>query len=348
MSRDRRDENDPTKPSAPGWYPDPWSATGDGERYFDGEKWGSSERPLGRLTVVDLDEHRKQRGRGKKKEKTGGGGRWRLPSHLRPVALLVALVLLIWGVPKLFHHDSNNKTPAVTGSNRNAAPTRPPAGQEEAAQPIGHPATVPTGKGQYEVLLHQSDDPAVPVAFDPCRPIHYVVNMKGAPADGLSMIQNAIAKVQSATGLHFVNDGTTDEAPNKERPAYEPTRYRPDRWAPVLIAWANEKTYPPLAGYIAGVGMGSPVYAPEEPNRLVYVSGEVVLDAPDLSPAKTPDRGVAEAIVMHELGHLVGLDHTSDRKQIMFSESQFNVKKFGVGDLRGLAALGTQACFPSV
>lgn len=345
MARDRGGDNDPQLPSAPGWYPDPWSATGDGERYFDGEKWGSSERPLGRLTVVDLDEHRKQRGR--RSKSTAGGRRWRLPSHLRPVALLIALVLLIWAVPKLLNHDSS-KPPTVTEPNGGETPTSPPPSQEEAAQPLGHPATVPAGNGQYEVLRHQPDDPTVPVAFDPCRPLHYVVNTTGAPADGLALLRAAIARVQSATGLRFVNDGTTNETADKERPSYQPTRYRKDRWAPVLIAWANEKEFAPLAGYIAGVGVADPVYAPGEPSRLVYVSGEVVLDSQQLSIAQTPDRGVVRATMLHELGHLVGLDHTSDRRQIMFSESQFNVKDYRVGDLRGLAALGTQACFPSV
>jgi hypothetical protein len=345
MSRDGGDEHDPEKPSEPGWYPDPWSATGDGERYFDGEKWGSSERPLGRLTVVDLEEHRKQRGRRNKSTSSASTSRWRLPPHLRPVALLIALVLLIWGVPKLFHHDSG-KQPTVTEPNGNESPTRPPASQEEAAHPIGHPATVPAGTGQYEVKLHQPDDPNTPVAFDPCRPVHYVINMNGAPADGLSIVQSAVARVQTATGLRFVYDGTTDEVADKERQAYQPTRYRSDRWAPVLIAWANEKEFAPLAGYIDGVGAADPY--PASPDRLVYVSGEVVLDRDQLSKTNMPNRQLVRATVLHELGHLVGLDHTSDRQQIMFSESQFNVKNYGVGDLRGLAALGTQACFPSV
>ena len=49
-------------PRAPGWYPDPWSATGSGERYFDGKRWGSVERPLGRHASVSLDarEHRRR------------------------------------------------------------------------------------------------------------------------------------------------------------------------------------------------------------------------------------------------------------------------------------------------
>jgi hypothetical protein len=41
-------------PREPGWYPDPFSATGDGERYFDGKGWGSTEWPRGRHTVTEL------------------------------------------------------------------------------------------------------------------------------------------------------------------------------------------------------------------------------------------------------------------------------------------------------
>jgi hypothetical protein len=347
MSRDRGGEHDPEKPSAPGWYPDPWSATGDGERYFDGEKWGSSERPLGRLTVVDLEEHRKQRGR-KKSAPGPKTSRWRLPSHLRPVALLVALVLLIWGVPKLFQHDSKPATVGGTDDTVHVSPLSPPAGAEEAAKPRGTPAPTPTGPGKYEVANTQSDTPSVPVAFDPCRPIHYVVDTKGAPADGLTLVQRAIARIQRASGLQFVYDGPTDEAATNNRAPYLPQRYSADRWAPVLIAWDNESDFPQLAGYIAGVTSPRPVSVPDNPDRLVYVTGSVVLDSGDLAVAHLPDRALAQAMIMHELGHLVGLGHTNDRTQLMFSEAQANVKDFGAGDLRGLALLGTQACYPSV
>src|SRR3954452_13010515 len=46
----RDDPGAPGTPDQPGWYPDPWSATGSGERYFDGKRWGGTDR--GRDTVV--------------------------------------------------------------------------------------------------------------------------------------------------------------------------------------------------------------------------------------------------------------------------------------------------------
>ncbi|MDQ1381523.1 MAG: hypothetical protein QOJ71_2242, partial [Actinomycetota bacterium] len=138
----------------------------------------------------------------------------------------------------------------------------------------------------------------------------------------------------------------TTEKTSKDRKPYQPERYDSTRWAPVLIAWSDETATPSLAGYIAGVGKPEAVYA--GPDRLVYVTGQVTLDRQQLSPARAPDRGVVRAIILHELGHLVGLGHTSDRRQVMFSEAELNVRDYAPGDLQGLARLGTQACFPGV
>src|SRR3954469_16423234 len=64
---DGRDDNERAlRPDVPGWYPDPWSATGTGERYWDGTRWLTTERPRGRGnsgTVVDLDQRRRRSSR---------------------------------------------------------------------------------------------------------------------------------------------------------------------------------------------------------------------------------------------------------------------------------------------
>jgi predicted Zn-dependent protease len=75
----------------------------------------------------------------------------------------------------------------------------------------------------------------------------------------------------------------------------------------------------------------------------VLVSGSLVLDT------ETPnaDRATRKAIMLHELGHLVGLDHTADQSQLMFSESN-EVTDYQDGDRRGLALLNTRECAPGV
>jgi hypothetical protein len=319
----RKDED----PTAPGWYPDPWSATGEGERYFDGTRWGTTERPLARHTVAVMtpDPIKSDRSR----------------RVFLPIVILVVLVAAVWGVPKLLDNDSGSDETGTPQQSIDA----PPASTEEAAEPLGKPARVPEGNGTFEVSQHQRGS-STPVAFDPCRPIHYVVNVAGAPTDGLAIVKRSIATVSTATGLKFVYDGASSEVPDKEREAYQPSQYSDRRWAPVLIAWTDEASFSELSGYIAGVGSTQPVRA--QNGRLVYVTGQVVLDGEQLSTQLAPNRAEVDAIALHELGHLVGLDHTSDRTQLMFSEAQFNVDTYGDGDLRGLALLGRQACFPGV
>ena len=62
--------------------------------------------------------------------------------------------------------------------------------------------------------------------------------------------------VSAASGLQFVYDGTTAEAPSKTRETYQPDRYG-KQWAPVLIAWSTPEESPDLAGKVAGTG-GAP------------------------------------------------------------------------------------------
>ena len=63
---------------------------------------------------------------------------------------------------------------------------QPPAGLEEADAPRGQPA-VTTSVGPHAFIEVQPDGQG-PVAYDPCRPIHYVVNPVGSPADGGNLI----------------------------------------------------------------------------------------------------------------------------------------------------------------
>jgi hypothetical protein len=84
------------------------------------------------------------------------------------------------------------------------------------------------------------------VAYDPCRPIHYVIRPQGQPAGGNKIVTDAVLRVSKATGLRFVFDGATSEAPSRERPSYQPERYG-DRWAPVLISWVTSRENPDFA-----------------------------------------------------------------------------------------------------
>ena len=46
---------------------------------------------------------------------------------------------------------------------------------------------------------------------------------------------------------------------------------------------------------------------------------------------------------MHELGHVIGLDHVTDQSQIMYPTVTTKLSVFGAGDLAGLQLLGRPA-----
>ena len=182
-----------------------------------------------------------------------------------------------------------------------------------------------------------------PVGFDPCRPVQYVVRPDGAPAAGPDLVSDAISQISAATGLVFVDVGTTDEAPAVDRVLIQPDRYGTG-WAPVLIAWSTELEVGALAGDVAGVG-GSAMVPGASGEGSWLAAGRLVLDVEDLTAVLGRGDGYARAraIVVHELAHVVGLDHVSDIHELM-NPTTSGVVQLGAGDLEGLALVGAVEC----
>jgi hypothetical protein len=270
--------------------------------------------------------------------------RSRTPRILVVLCVLVPILLLV-GVAARDHRwpfgnpaASAEPVGAVPGVARQA----PPPGLEESTAPLGAPPDVaagPEGDG-YRFSQHQ-DATGGPVTWSPCRPIHYVVRTAHQPEGGKALLRDAVAQVSAATGLRFVDDGTTDEGPSEDRGAYQPERYG-DRWAPVLIAWATADEVPDFGVDVAGEA--GPIWVTPASGASVYVSGVVYLDPAKLAGAPP---AAAKAVVLHELGHLVGLAHVNDAGAVMFPRAS-GVTAYASGDLAGLAALGRGACRPDV
>lgn len=234
----------------------------------------------------------------------------------------------------------------VVGGGEAAAPGRPSPSAEQQPGPLGAPAPLAAESPAYRVLVLQPDA-AGPIAYDPCRPIHLVVNGRTAPEGADVLLTEALAEVQRATGLQFTVDGPTDEPPVAERASFQPDRYG-DRWAPVLVAWSDPAEAPELAGDTAGFAGSTWLETGQEAS--VYVSGLVALDGPQLTESLRLRGGRDEtrAVIQHELAHLVGLDHVPDPGQLMQPVLDPEVTSFGAGDLTGLALLGAGQCFPEV
>jgi hypothetical protein len=189
------------------------------------------------------------------------------------------------------------------------------------------------------------DSTGSPARWDPCKPIHYVVETQWMPTGGRADLAAALRRLSKASGLVFTDDGDTDELPTQTRPPYQPARYG-KRWAPLLIGWV-----PPARTDLGlGHGVAGVTVAVAIPNGRAgsIVTGQVALDADHQLPPGFGPGATEGEVLLHELAHAVGLGHVLDPTQVMYPQTTNSESQYGAGDRAGLAALGKPAgCHPA-
>jgi hypothetical protein len=195
------------------------------------------------------------------------------------------------------------------------------------------------GADSYAFLNHQADS-AAPVTYSSCKPIRVEINLSGARNQSVAkqIVLQAMGEISAATHLNLVLAGLT-----RRRPHYPDNTLTIEGGAwPVLVAFATPEEVPQLKGSVEGVGGSAYV---ERGGRRTYVTGQVALDRDAFNQTVVGVNGPAraKAVVMHELGHIVGLNHVSDTRQLM-SPSGNSSHELAAGDRHGLAVLGQGPC----
>lgn len=214
------------------------------------------------------------------------------------------------------------------------------------------PATTGAGNPQAYAFLSQSSDASAKIArWNPCAPIGYRVNTALASAGALADVQGAVARVSEASGLTFVYRGDTTVLPGGIGDQQYPVDTN------VVIAWATPGstsylTVPPQGSY-GPAGQGGAYWSTgydKTGSRWGMMSeGFVVLDAgaelaAGFGAGPTSGwQGTRGQLLMHELGHTVGLGHPAidDNMQIMYPSMTRKEAKWGAGDLTALSVVGT-------
>ncbi|WP_156162224.1 hypothetical protein [Demequina iriomotensis] len=198
--------------------------------------------------------------------------------------------------------------------------------------------------GSYDLLFREGGPDGGPVRYDPCVPLAYVISPQDMPEGFEETVHAAVASVSQATGLEFAYEGFTDEPARFDRALVQP-RYG-DRFAPIVIGFQAEADNPDLAGTVTGLGGSSAV--PGAYGDAQYLrAGVVIIDWEDVARIREDGEGeeLAQAVVAHELGHVVGLAHVGDTHELMH-ESNLRLIDWGPGDLAGLALAGAGGCEP--
>jgi hypothetical protein len=172
--------------------------------------------------------------------------------------------------------------------------------------------------------------------WNACAPIRYAVNPARMRKRGRADLRHALAEVSAATGLRFADAGTTSYFP-------QPGRFPdlPDG-VDIVVGWASAKKVPGLAGSTVGIGGSMTDSDGRRSAGAVVIDTETQYRRP---PAEA--RRMWRDVMLHEVGHVIGLGHVNDRTQIMYPTVGGGRGRypglFQKGDLTGLVKLGADA-----
>ncbi len=168
--------------------------------------------------------------------------------------------------------------------------------------------------------------------WNPCQVIDYRLNPSRMPKNGPGVVAWVTNAISEETGLRFRYAGTTRYVPFSRKPG--PFPHDTD----IVLAWTTPAKVSHLRGDVAGVGGAGYTIGQHS-----LMEGGVALDA-----TRSYGVQVSRQLVLHELGHVIGLGHVDDPKLVMNPTLSRPLAWWGRGDVAGLEKLGARGgCLPT-
>jgi hypothetical protein len=180
-----------------------------------------------------------------------------------------------------------------------------------------------------------------PARWDPCRTIGYRVNARQATSGAILDVKGAFKRLGHATGFKFVYRGTTTGIPQNGGNSWYPAGTQ------IVVAWARPSQSSMLRLFPTAVGVGSAVtsggYVNGDGTTISrIIRGAVVVNSNRVYRGGFGPGNTRGDIVLHELGHTMGLSHVGSSKQIMYPMVTSGLARLGKGDLGGLERRGAR------
>ena len=226
---------------------------------------------------------------------------------------------------------------------------------------VAHPASA----AATTYAVNHAYDPysarSVVARFTPCltlggvttaTTISYAVNT-GGNSTRVALVQEALAQVTSYSGLRFRYVGSVSYVPHYavlhypagDRLMFNAAQQRAATHADLVIGWVSASKTNLFSGDEAGVGTVSWTGSYRSQLRIVEAAALIKLGV-RLRPGFTT--GASEgSLLLHEIGHAVGLNHVGTTSQIMYPTlGSYTASSYQAGDRTGLRLVGRSAgCF---
>jgi hypothetical protein len=158
-------------------------------------------------------------------------------------------------------------------------------------------------------------DGSAPVVWQTCAPIEVLVNAGPGGVRAFAEIRNAFDEMSQLTGLQFTLTRADDLVPRSNWVASDQARSLGSP-PPVLVGWVDPSETDLLRSGVAGATVANPLRSGSQRS---IVSGAIALDANQYGSFKNRDGDgkTRRNLLLHEIGHLLGLDHVDDRSALM-------------------------------